>query len=210
MQHPRPNDQGQPVQINKPSTPSPLQAWNDPAAIATAIPDSTMPAAIHAVPVTAWRDAPQGSAGWEALARGLSFPEPAMSTVAGKKPAAGVVTIEPDGRVWVVAPTNGFGGYAHTFPKGKLDALSTHATAIKETWEESGLRVELTGFLCDSVRSTSVTRYYLARRVGGDPAAMGWESQAVLLVPADKLDALVKHPNDAPLLARIKTHLNGG
>ena len=169
-----------------------------------------MPAAIHAVPVTAWRDAPQGSAGWEALARSLVFPEPPMPQAAGKKPAAGVVTIEPDGRVWVVAPTNGFGGYAHTFPKGKLDALSTHATAIKETWEESGLRVELTGFLCDSVRSTSVTRYYLARRVGGDPAAMGWESQAVLLVPADKLDALVKHPNDAPLLARIKTHLNGG
>ena len=25
-----------------------------------------------------------------------------------------------------------------------------------------------------------------------------------------ELDALLKHPNDAPLLARIKTHLNGG
>jgi hypothetical protein len=51
--------------------------------------------------------------------------------------------------------------------------LSSRANAIKECFEESGLQVELTGFLCDSVRSTSVTRYYTARRLGGSPADMG-------------------------------------
>lgn len=52
-----------------------------------------------------------------------------------------------------------------------------------EAFEESGLQVELAGFLCDSVRSTSVTRYCTAKRVGGHPGDMSWETQAVHLVP---------------------------
>ena len=75
--------------------------------------------------------------------------------------------------MWAVAPTDGYGGYATTFPKGKLDGLSPRATAIKEAFEESGLRVELTGYLCDIVRTTSVTRYYTARSVGGKAIRCG-------------------------------------
>ena len=61
----------------------------------------------------------------------------------------------------------------------------------------------LTGFLCDSVRSTSVTRYYTARRVGGHPADMGWESQAVHLVPRNLLSVVVAHPNDQGVLQAL-------
>ena len=162
-----------------------------------------MPDAINDVPVSAFREAPTDAVGWEALVAGQGFTEPPMPSASGKKPAAGVVTIEPDGRVWVVAPTNAFGGYRHTFPKGKLDGLSPRASAIKEAFEESGLQVELTGYLCDSVRSTSVTRYYTARRIGGSPAAMGWESQAVMLVPISELRGITSHPNDAPILKAL-------
>jgi len=203
--HPRQDDKGQTVEIKHPSTASPLAAWADPAAVATAAPDAPMPQAINGVAVGPWRGAPTSAAGWEALVANIPFSEPPMPSAPGKKPAAGVVTVEPDGRVWVVSPTNGFGGYATTFPKGKLDGLSLHSAAIKEAFEESGLQVELAGFLCDSVRSTSVTRYYLARRIGGSPAAMGWESQAVKLVPRDELRGVVTHPNDAPILEVLRT-----
>ena len=110
----------------------------------------------------------------------------------GREPAAGVVIEEPDGRVWLVNPTNGFAGYTATFPKGRADdGLTLQATAIKEAFEESGLQVRIIGLIGDVERSQTVTRYYRARRVGGTPAAMGWETQAVQLVPkADILAAL--------------------
>ena len=130
-----------------------------------------------------------------------------MVNTPGKPAASGVVILEDDGRVWVVSPSNAFGGYVNTFPKGKLDpGLSLHANALKECHEESGLQVELTGFLCDSERSTSVTRYYTARRIGGHPATMGWETQAVHLVPRALLATFVSHQNDQCILKKLKAH----
>jgi len=85
-----------------------------------------------------------------------------MVSVAGKKQSSGVIILEPDGRVWVVEPTNHFGGYEHTFPKGKIDGdwLTSQENAVKEAWEESGLHVKITGYFGDYEKSTSVTRYY--------------------------------------------------
>jgi len=76
--------------------------------------------------------------------------------------------------------------------------------ALREGFEESGLKLVLTGFLCDSLRSTSVTRYYLAKRVGGHPANMGWESQAATLVPLARLAEFVTHENDQVILQALK------
>ena len=205
--HPRCNEHGHTVQIKQPSTASSAQAWADPQSIATAVPDRPIPDTINSIPVSAWQGAPTNAVGWEALVAGLSFTEPPMPSAPSKKPAAGVVTLEPDDRVWGVSPTNAFGGYRHTFPKGKLDDMSPRATAIKEAFEESGLQVELTGYLCDSVRSTSVTRYYTARRIGGSPAAMGWESQAVMLMPTGKLAQVVDHPNDGAVVSALVSQL---
>lgn len=61
--------------------------------------------------------------------------------------------------------------------------------------------VELVAFLCDVARSQSFTRYYRARRMGGTPSAMGWESQAVLLVPRAHLRTVACHPNDQAIRA---------
>jgi hypothetical protein len=82
--------------------------------------------------------------------------------------------------------------------------MSLRGNALKEGFEESGLRVVLTGFLCDSIRSTSVTRYYAARRVGGNPARMSWETQAVHLVPPALLVQFAKHPNDNVVLQALR------
>lgn len=200
--HPRRRESGQPVTIHRPSQATSLPAWQRPDAIATAVPGQPMPEEINGIAVRSWRDAPEEAAGWERIARDHAFDETPFS--AGKmQPASGVVVLEPDGRVWVVSPTNQYGGYDHVFPKGKLDPgerISMRANALKEAFEESGLRVELMAFLADARRSTSKTRYYLGRRIGGNPADMGWESQAVHLVPRACLKKFLTHRADAPVL----------
>jgi 8-oxo-dGTP pyrophosphatase MutT (NUDIX family) len=130
---------------------------------------------------------------------------PSLAIVPGKAPAAGAVVLEPEGRVWVIHPSNAFGGYRATFPKGKQEpGLSLEQTAIKEAFEEAGLVIALTRWLIDVPRSSSVCRYFLARRLGGTPAAMGWESQAVSLVPRERLSDVLHHPNDHPLLEALR------
>jgi 8-oxo-dGTP pyrophosphatase MutT (NUDIX family) len=123
----------------------------------------------------------------------------------GLAPAAGAVILEDDGRVWLVAPSNGFGGYAATFPKGRLDpGTSLPCAAVREAFEESGLRVDIVGFLVDARRTLTFTRYYIARRIGGSPARMGWESQAVHLVPLARLREVAVHPNDLPVIEALE------
>ena len=212
--HPRHDDQGWPVALRTPSQPTALSCWSDSSQIATVVPDGQVPERLNGIDVTAWSDAPSQNAGWERLAqqhaeqKDACFTEPPMVSAAGKSAASGVVVLEEDGRVWVVSPSNAFGGYVNTFPKGKVDhGMSLRANALKEAYEESGLQVALTGFLCDAVRSTSVTRYYTARRLGGHPGTMGWETQAVHLVPRSQLAVFADHPNDRPVLQALQTLL---
>jgi len=200
--HPHKDDKGHPVLINNPSHPTSLSSWDDATRISTAVPGSPMPESIGFI-IRSWTDAPDDSAGWERCVQALRFDEPEFKVKPGKSPASGAVIVEDDGRVWVVSPTNGYAGYENTFPKGKVSDLSLRANAMKETYEESGLQVELIRFLTDSERSTTTTRYYLARCIGGNPADMGWESQAVHLVPQDQLAKFVTHKNDAVILRAL-------
>ncbi len=124
------------------------------------------------------------------MARTSLAEDPPFNPPKGFAPAAGVVIREPDGRFWLVGPTNQFGGYEVTFPKGRPDGKSLRAAALVEAYEESGLRVQLLKHLLDIQRSQTYTRYYLAERLGGTPAAMGWESQCVLLVPVSQMPSL--------------------
>ncbi|OPF61895.1 NUDIX hydrolase [Hydrogenophaga sp. H7] len=204
--HPRKDDAGRQVELKAPSAPTSLESWGDPLERATVIPDGPMPARLNGIDVVSWIGAPTDTAAWATLAIQQTevFTEPPMMSAPGKAAASGVVILEGNGRVWVVSPSNQHGGYVNTFPKGKLDpGMGLRANALKEGFEESGLQVILTGFLCDSVRSTSVTRYYTAKRVGGHPADMCWESQAVHLVPRDQLKSFVTHPNDQVVLQAL-------
>lgn len=207
MYHLRPDDQGQPVVLKAPSQPTPLATWSDPNQIANVVPDGELPSSLNGIALSAWAEAPRNPSDWAALAASgcATFEEPQMPSAPGKSAASGVVVLESDGRVWVVSPSNAFGGYQNTFPKGKLEpGMNLRANALKEAFEESGLQVALTGFLCDAVRSTTVTRYYTARRLGGHPGAMGWESQAVHLVPRAQLAAFAAHPNDKPVVQALQ------
>ena len=195
--HPHPDDKGKPFIINTPSVASSAASWSDPSATAVCVPGGAMPASLHGIAFALWDDHPKTAGGWDYV-DGLmpDLVEPKMITK-GKTPAAGVVIEEPDGRIWLVNPTNGFAGYTTTFPKGHADdGISLQATAIREAFEESGLQVDIIGLIGDVERGQTMTRYYRARRVGGTPAAMGWETQAVQLVPQVDVNAAVNKAVD--------------
>ncbi|MNH39989.1 hypothetical protein D3C79_1012350 [compost metagenome] len=63
--------------------------------------------------------------------------------------------------------------------------------------------MEITGLIGDFERTTSVARMYRARRVGGDPTASGWETQAVSLVPKEKMYDLLNMWPDHPIAESI-------
>lgn len=204
--HPCLNEQGIPQPIHHPHHPSPLAAWARADQLATTVPRALMPEQINGIEIAPWSSVPCNPMEWEAEAAGMPFTEPPFTLPAGiSKAAAGAVIREADGRVWLVSPTNGFGGYRNTFAKGTQEpGISLRATALKEAYEEAGLRISLSAFLVDVLRTTSYCRFYLARRVGGNPADMGWESQAVHLAPRGELAAFAGHPMDEPVLQALQ------
>jgi hypothetical protein len=192
VKHPHTDDDGGEVWVKYPSKASPEVVWNDPDATATFTPNSPAPAVLQGIPTKLAYKPPQTAAEWVKVPGQNPAVEamlPELTAPKGKNIGAGVIVQEEDGRVWIVSPTNGFGGYRQTFPKGTYedDVPSLQANAIKEAFEESGLQVEITGVLGDFERTTSTARMYLAKRVGGSPARMGWESQAVRLAPVSTL-----------------------
>jgi hypothetical protein len=97
--HPRPDDEGQPVAIERPTAPSPRETWQDPRAVAVFTPDGPVPPVLNGVRLTPARP-PSSLAGWTTLvepARPANAPPPFPKT--WKKSAAGAVIVEPDGRV---------------------------------------------------------------------------------------------------------------
>jgi ADP-ribose pyrophosphatase YjhB (NUDIX family)/predicted dinucleotide-utilizing enzyme len=125
----------------------------------------------------------------------------------GQHLSSGVIMREPDGRTWLVKPTNGFGGYNYTFPKGTVDGdVHPQANAIKETWEETGLKAKITGYAGDYHGDTSVTRMYHAERVGGHPKDKGWETEQVALAHPDDLDHMLNRSRDRKI---AKHHILG-
>ena len=202
--HPCPDDKGNTVTIYHPSVPSSLEAFADPKQLAVVVPDGQKPAQVNDIALDAWLSAPTTLTAWLHVVGQAEINEPPMQPKPGKKLSAGAMVIEPDGRFWAIAPTNAFGGYKATFPKGTIDpGMIPQATAIREAFEETGLQIEITDWIGDFERTTSVTRYYFARRIGGDPTKMGWESQAVMLVPKEKLFTVLHHAKDHELLTAM-------
>jgi len=111
--------------------------------------------------------------------------------------SSGIIMREPDGKVWLVRPMNEYGGYKYTFPKGGIEkGLSAQANAIKETYEETGLKARITGFAGDHEGSTTITRYYFGAREAGSPTDHGRETYKVELVHPDKLLGVLNRTRD--------------
>lgn len=196
--HPKKGDKGERVGLKEPSQPSAPGTWHQAKATATFVPEGDFPQHIGGVPLKSWDQAPVTKKGWNYVPGiNSSLREKPMVVPVGKHAGAGVIIEEADGRIWLVSPSNAFGGYKNTFPKGTCEeGLSMQANAIKEAWEEAGLAIEIVDVLGDFERTTSKARMYIARRTGGNPVDMGWESQAVQLVPPEKLrDVLNMDPD---------------
>lgn len=194
--HPKKDENGKPVHLEEPDDSSYVDHWDNPDKIAKV-------AAGHHFDHDKFSSWSGHDGDWNEVSGQGDFEEPPLPKD-GRRLATGAIVHEPDGRVWVVHPSNAFGGYKTTFPKGKVDSgINPRANAIKEVFEESGLKIKLTGHAADSERSTSFARYYHAERVGGHPKDMGWESQAVSLVPKRHLRDYLNHPNDKKVVDDI-------
>lgn len=111
--------------------------------------------------------------------------------------SSGVIMREADGRTWLLHPKNGFGGYKYTFPKGGVEeGLHPQANAIKEAFEETGLKARITGFAGDYRGDTSITRMYHAVREDGHPKDHGWETDHVALAASQDLDSMLNRSRD--------------
>jgi ADP-ribose pyrophosphatase YjhB (NUDIX family) len=216
--HPARDENGKKVLIKEPTQPSDKSTWYDPQSVAVFTPGSATPNALNARvfyssvlskdiknfgAIETFSDIKGAdeyySDGYAQLVDFLTVAEEE-----NLKPASGAVIVEPDGRVWVVSPTNGFGA-KNTFAKGGLEAgLTPQENAIKEIFEETGLEVRIVDALGNFKGDTSVTRMYVAIRVGGTPSAMGWESQAVSLAPVDKAKAMLDKARDKEILDAFK------
>lgn len=202
MLHPHKDERGQTLILAQPSYATDLATWHQPDAVAVVVPAGPMPNELNSVAFNS-HGFESHSEFWQQQADSMVLSEPPLVVVAGLKQSAGAIVRETDGRWWLVAPSNGFGGHQVTFPKGRLEGKSAKATALIEVYEESGLQIRLLSYLFDITRTTTVTRYYLAERIGGNPADMGWESQAVMLVPTAKLLNYLTHPSDLAIVQRL-------
>ena len=152
-----------------------------------------------------WKTVPSSIDEWNNVDGQGDFEEPKLNNPNNKKIASGTIIIE-DNKIWVFHPTNEFAGIKASFPKGKLDkGLNLRANAIKETYEETGFKVKLIGYAIDSDRTTSFTRYYYAERIGGHPKDMGWEAQAVSLIPKENLKNHLNSPLDHNIVDKLFT-----
>jgi 8-oxo-dGTP pyrophosphatase MutT (NUDIX family) len=143
-----------------------------------------------------------------------------------KKYSAGVIIEENDGRIWIVRPDGQFGGYKETFPKGRLESdilddwesedsddyqknMELRSAAVREAFEETGLVVQLQDYIGETERSTSFTRYYLGKRVGGTPVNFDFETEEVELLHPGEAEKLFKSSGnsaDAKVLALYKQY----
>lgn len=140
---------------------------------------------------------------WNAI-QDKKIKAPKLPPLNGKTQSAGVLVVEDDGRVWVVEPSGHYGGYNHTFAKGRVDGTSTlQQTAMREAFEEMGIKVDIVDYLTDAEGSTTMTRYFVAKRTGGAPWDAHWETDNVKLATVDELKKLLNVKRDQDTLDKF-------
>jgi hypothetical protein len=119
--------------------------------------------------------------------------------------AVGIVVAEEDGRVWLSEPEDRQRGRA-LFPRRFVPRGYTPQQAARlHAYEALGLEVELADVLAEIEVGGIVTRFYLARRIGGAPWDFQHVSRAVHLVSSNRAGALLSKPLDRQLLRRIRS-----
>lgn len=112
------------------------------------------------------------------------------------KAAYGGVIFDATGRVLLREPTNHFGGYAWTFPKGKADAgESPEQAALREVREETGCEAIILASIPGDFPGDTSTNHYFLMQEAVPGAALGkhdWETSAVRWASPDEARALIE------------------
>lgn len=167
-----------------------LPSWHDGNAFAVFVRHAPVPKTLNGTELRAWSLAPSDTRGWNALAADAELPELEFSGPPGLVPAAGVVIVEPDGRVWLHSPVAATAGPFSALPASICRQGETmQAAALRAAFDATGLQVVLERVLGDFARTRAHTRYYIARRIDGTPARHGRATESVSLVPFSQLAA---------------------
>ena len=128
--------------------------------------------------------------------------------------AAGGVIISPKGRIALVKPTGAYGGYDYTWPKGLLEDSEreafeeggVEAAALREVYEETGLRCEIVRGLGHVYYDDGGTCYFYLMRpltMGAEPD--GEEVEKVHWVTHGRAMELLNNKHDITVLNRAFT-----
>jgi 8-oxo-dGTP pyrophosphatase MutT (NUDIX family) len=139
-----------------------------------------------------------------------------MSSANHKSQAAGGVLIDEYGRVLLRRPKNGYGDYAWTYPKGRVDAGETvEQAALREVLEESGWEAEIVkqiqgpGPNGDFEGDTTVTRFFLMRPLCEVADFGRKETEAVAWATPDGARRMIKETTSGQGRARDLAVLEG-
>lgn len=126
-----------------------------------------------------------------------------MAVAGGKWESAGGVVIDDEGRVALVEQRDAKRRWRWTLPKGRIDAgESAEAAALREVYEESGLRAEIVRPLVMHDGRAHFTYYYEMRLVADEGRHDG-ETRAVRFVSIVEAAKLVRSRRDLHVLRRV-------
>lgn len=143
-----------------------------------------------------------------------------MARVINEHSAGGVVLV-PVGRQTFVALIAVQDNRVLALPKGHLeDGESSVDTAIREVWEETGMRTRHLAALGEisywfysrrqRARIAKRVEFFLLEYRSGSPAKYNDEVDGVRLVPLHHAAGMVSYPGEREVLQRAETYLLGG
>ena len=122
---------------------------------------------------------------------------------AGKWESAGGVVLDDEGRVALVEQRDSRKRWRWTLPKGRIDAgESAETAALREVYEESGLRAEIVRPLVMHDGRAHFT-YFYEMRLLADDGRHDAETRAVRFVSIVEAAKLVRSRRDLQVLRRV-------
>lgn len=114
-----------------------------------------------------------------------------------KEKAFGGIVMNDKGEILLRKPTNGFGGYAWTFPKGRQDKGDTpEQTALREVEEETGVRAKILGELPGKFEGDVTSTGFFIMQLESSGHEMDDETEAVEWVHPSKAHEYIQQtPN---------------
>jgi 8-oxo-dGTP pyrophosphatase MutT (NUDIX family)/uncharacterized NAD(P)/FAD-binding protein YdhS len=201
--------------IHVPTTPSPPALWPRKDISLTFVPGAPAPAELNGIPMRS-ATPPTDARAWLADSKediAIDTPYP-FGFASNGRPTAGVVIFEgwPVPRLWLVVPSNGYGGRV-TLPQGGADdGELLPVTALRELFEETGMRARLRSVVGDfgleydptppelRAPTSNDTRFFEGDRIGGSVRDAGWETQALILATYEDALWLLERPRDRAIV----------